>query len=192
MSASPVDDFLPEIFEREAKGYLADALAIPAVILASFRMDREQSLRAARHVASIFEQSYLGGVLKVVGMVQDRKLYGYALVFVDPRAPDAPVYLHKIYVPEAYRGIGIGSQMLECIRETWADVALLCPPHRIAFYKAQGFTEHGREPLQDDKFVLSRDLYNDLTLMSNSTTNTSAPIFLLNDDDLYAAMGIPR
>ncbi|HEK3716940.1 TPA: hypothetical protein ACWLUJ_005795 [Pseudomonas aeruginosa] len=85
---SAIDEFLPEIFDREAKGYLMDALTIPAVAIQSFSMDEAQARAAVTFVADIFKEVYLQGGLKVLGMIEDHVLYAYALVFAEPNAPD--------------------------------------------------------------------------------------------------------
>lgn len=189
---NPIDEFLPEIFEREAKGYLADALAIPAVAMKSFALDEAQSLAAVVFVADIFKEIYLQGGLKVVGMVQNGTLFAYALVFVQPNSPHMPVYLHKIFVMKQYRGQGIGRQMMESMMGEFGAIALLCPFNKIGFYQGLGFAEMGYDRPNDENFRLSRHLYSDLALMTNNTEAVKAPFFLLNDNDLHGALGLGR
>ena len=189
---NPIDEFLPEIFEREAKGYLADALTIPAVALESLALDEAKSLAAVAFVANIFKEVYLQGGLKVVGMVQDGMLFGYALVFAHPNAPHMPVYLHKIFVMKQYRGQGLGRQLMESMMDAFGAIALLCPIDKIGFYEGLGFVEMGYDRPQDENFRLSQHLYSDLVLMTNNAEANMAPFFLLNDNDLYGALGLKR
>lgn len=187
---NPIDEFLPEIFEREAKGYLTDALTIPAVVMRSFALDEAQSLAAVAFVANVFREVYQQGGLKVAGLVQDRTLYGYALVFAQPNAPHLPVYLHKIFVMEQYRGQGLGRQMMESMMDAFGAIALLCPPDKVGFYKRLGFVAMEYDRPQDANFRLSQHLYSDLVLMTNNIEAGMAPFFLLNDNDLYGALGM--
>jgi len=189
---NPIDEFLPEIFEREAKGYLTDALTIPAFAMESFALNEAQSLAAVAFVADIFKEMYQKGGLKVAGMVQDRMLFGYALVFAHPNEPHLPVYLHKIFVMEQYRGKGLGRQMMESLTDALGSIALLCPLDKIGFYKGLGFVEMGYDRPQDANYRLSQHLYSDLVLMTNNDEASTAPFFLLNDNDLYGALGLKK
>lgn len=189
-STNPISEFLPEIFEREAKGYLADALTIPAIAIESLALDEVQSLAAVDFVSNIFMEVYQQGGLKIAGMVQDRVLYGYAMVFAQPNAPHMPVYLHKIFVMEQFRGQGLGRQMMESLADEFGAIALLCPFDKIGFYEALEFEQMEYERPQDENFRLSQSLYNDLVLMTNKAEAGSAPFFLLNDNDLYGALGL--
>lgn len=191
-STNPIDEFLPEIFEREAKGYLADALTVPVVAIHSFGMEEAQALAAVDFVAGIFREVYQHGGLKVLGMVQDHILYGYALVFAEPNAPHLPVYLHKIFVMEQYRGQGLGRQMMESMLEYFGSMMLFCPTSKVNFYERLGFVEQEYSRPQDPKFNLSQHLYSDLVLMTNNADADMAPLFLLNDNDLYGALGLKR
>lgn len=189
---SPIDEFLPEIFDREAKGYLMDALAIPAVAIQSFSMDEAQARAAVTFVADIFREVYLQGGLKVLGMIEDHVLYAYALVFAEPNAPELPVYLHKIFVMEQYRGNGLGRHLMEAMLEAFGSMALFCPADKVIFYASFGFVEQGHSRPKDPKFTLSDHLYSDLVLMTNNADADTAPLFLLNDNDLFGALGLKK
>lgn len=187
---NPIDEFLPEIFEREAKGYLVDALTIPTVATHSFGMDEAQAHAAVTFVADIFKEVYQQGGLKVLGAIENRILYGYALVFAEPNAPELPVYLHKIFVMEQYRGQGLGRQLMEAMLETFGSMTLLCPADKVSFYASLGFVEQGYSRTQDPNFKLSKHLYSELVLMTNAPDAGMASLFLLNDKDLFGALGL--
>lgn len=190
MGTESADRFLPEIFEREAKGYLADALSIPAFAMQTFDLDESQTKASIAYVSAIFREVYSYGGLRIIAMAQDGTLYGYSLVFIHPNAPEMPVYLHKIFVLEQYRGHGIGRQMMDSIITSFSGIALFCQEEKVDFYEQFGFVCMEYERPQDDRFSLSQYLYSDLVLMTNKEDSSRAPFFLLNDDDLYGALGL--
>lgn len=106
-----VESFLPSIFENDAKGILSDLLGQPGLAMHFMGFSEAQTLQAIRHVVGILEECYRAGHLKIAISHDDGRLYGYAMFFVHPD-PAMPRYLHKIFVFKAFRGHGIGSQLL--------------------------------------------------------------------------------
>jgi GNAT superfamily N-acetyltransferase len=187
---SSIDAYLPQIFEWEAKAYLSDLLSLPTMALHCFSLSEEQSNDAIVSVSRIFEEMHSRGELQVAGMPYDGELLAYALVFSVPGETELAVYLHKIFVLPQYRRNGIGSALMEGLLGSFQQVALLCPPDKVAFYQSVGFNPVEYERPHDANFMLSHDLYAELVLMTNYGSEGSAPFFRLNDVDLSRALGL--
>lgn len=59
-----------------------------------------------------------------MGFTNEENLFGYALIFGNP-SENFPLYCHKIYVYEQYRGNRLGSKMLAEILAFPNEVGLL-------------------------------------------------------------------
>ncbi|MGD8106391.1 GNAT family N-acetyltransferase [Pantoea sp. FN0302] len=86
----------------------------------------------------------------IFGFTNEGTLFGYALIFAHP-SQDLPLYCHKIYVYEQYRGHKIGSKLLAAILDFPNEVGLLCSSDLVPFYESAGMYFKGNftPPLSD-------------------------------------------
>lgn len=180
-----VETFLPTIFENDAKGILSDLLGQPGLAMHFMGFSEAQTLRAVRHVVGILEECYRAGHLKIAISHENGRLYGYAMFFVHPD-PAMPRYLHKIFVFNSFRGHGIGSQLLGGVLDDSQGTCLLCSDDLVSFYERAGLEFKGifTPPAARQGFALTRDMYADLALMGSPGAEGTAPVFMLNDDDI--------
>ena len=185
------DLFLDEIMDIEAKGLFKD-LTNNINLFANF-LDFEKSdyERSIGYIKKVLLECYSSGNLRLGAYQSEGQLFGYALLFVNPQSK-SNTYLHKIFVYEKYRNNGIGTQLLKGITQSGEKVSLLCPKNKISFYEENGFNYLKPFVVSDnDNFKLSKGFYADLHLMSTEKNLSSAPIFLLNDQDLnYITAGV--
>lgn len=186
-----IGTFLPQILENEAKGILSDLAIQPNLAFEFMDFTLDDTRRAIKHVVGIFEECFHEGHLKVIVSHADGTLYGYALVFILP-VKGMAAYCHKIFVYEAYRGRGIGRQMLSGVLGGFPEVCLICSPELCSFYTKAGLSYKGDFSVSQNQsmFTLSSGLYEGLSIMSTVDTTGQEPMFLLNDDDVRALLTI--
>lgn len=185
-----IDTFLPQILENEAKGLLQDLLVQPLLAMQFLGFSEEATERAIKHVASILEECYRTGHLKIVMSHENGRLYGYALLFVHPD-PSFPRYCHKIFIYPQFRGHGLGSQILAMLIEDPRGISLLCGYDLVAFYEKAGLEQKAfAAPGERQGFALTQGMYADLTLMESSGAGSAAPIFMLNDEDVKQLLAL--
>ncbi len=176
--------FLDEILDLEAQGIFQDLSANINLLPRLINFDRTQIKDAIFYIKSILSECYRTGNLRFGAYQAEEKLLGYVLLFVNPISKSS-TYLQKVFVHEEYRNRGIGTYLLNGISNSNEQVALLCPKDKINFYKNNGFNYVKPFSLPNtDNFRLSLGFYSDLHLMSTEKEESSAPIFLLNDNDL--------
>lgn len=187
-----VDKFLPDIFDIEAGALLKDAMGAPS-LLPLFLMGQENEdiahkavERAKAYLVGVLQECYDLGHLKILAHSDGETAYGYALLFAHPGQPELPLYMHKIYVHEQYRGQGMGSAMLTALEGHESGVTLLCHGNLTPFYEARGYEVkgiYGDQPTPDHMSDTA-GIYSGLTLMTNGKAKTTASaIFMLNNDD---------
>lgn len=181
-------ELIAKVFDLESKGILADLSSCPELFTQFLGFDESQVKGGISYVAEVLKECFDAGHLKVAMVQNDGQLYGYALVFI-LSTPSYPAYLQKVFVKEAYRNNGIGSGLLNTIIESVGNIALLCPSDKVSFYEKNGFNYCQSYKTPDsENFRFSKWLYRDLVLMSNCPNSFSAPIFLLNDQDINAIL----
>lgn len=180
-----IDAYRPMILENEAKGILHDLLAQPALAMQFMGFSKEATNKAIKHVQGILEDCYRVGHLKVAVSHDGGRLYGYALLFEHPDAA-VPRYCHKIFVYERFRGHGIGTQILQMLVGDSRDTYLLCRSELVPFYERAGLELKGSftAPGAHDGFALTKDLYANLMVMGSPGGDGTAPVFMLNDEDV--------
>ncbi|HBO5514577.1 TPA: GNAT family N-acetyltransferase [Pseudomonas aeruginosa] len=188
-----IDTFLPAILENDAKGILQDLLAQPGLAMQFLGFSEEETLKAIKHVQGILEECYRAGHLKVAISHEEGRLYGYALLFIHPD-PAFPRYCHKIFVYEQYRGHGIGSQMLKMLLDDPRSTCLLCRNDLVPFYERAGLELKGDfvAPGAQQGFALTNGLYTDLVIMGTPGGGSTAPVFMLNDQDVKQLLALTR
>ncbi|ENX5722587.1 GNAT family N-acetyltransferase [Salmonella enterica] len=145
-------------------------------------------LKAARsYIIDVFEECYRVGHLRIMGFTNEENLFGYALIFGNP-SENFPLYCHKIYVYEQYRGNRLGSKMLAEILAFPNEVGLICQSALVPFYESAGMHFKGNytTPSVVSGFTKTRGMYAGLCLMSTekSESSNAVPIFMLNDNDI--------
>lgn len=181
-------ELIAKVFDLESKGILGDLSSSPELFTQFLGFDESQVRGGISYVVGVLKECFDAGHLKVAMSQNDGHLFGYALFFILP-TPGYPAYLQKIFVKEAYRNKGIGSGLLNTIIESVGNIALLCPQDKVSFYEKNGFNYCQPYKTPDsENFRFSKWLYRDLVLMGNSPDGFSAPIFLLNDQDINAIL----
>ncbi len=180
------ENLIQEIFEMEARGILSDLAVSPRLIGMFWFMDEEGQQKAIKHIVSILNECHHLGHLQTLILSDEERqsLCGYALLFSLP-LPEAPKYLQKIYLKEEFRGGGLGSLLLNQLKEAEPNITLLSSSKNIKFYEKNGFQLLGDFTVpKNDNFSFSQGLYSDLYVMSTHSESQAAPIFLINDDDI--------
>lgn len=180
-----IEAFLSQIFENDAKGLLADLLVQPELAMRFMGFSEADTTKAISHVVGILEECYREGHLKVAVSHEDGRLYGYSIFFVHPD-PTMSRYCHKIFVFEPYRGIGVGTQLLNGVLDFAQGTCLLCSHDLIPFYERAGLEFKGEftPPTGQQGFALTRGLYADLAIMGSRGFGGVSPVFMLNDRDI--------
>jgi GNAT superfamily N-acetyltransferase len=180
-----IDSFRPMILENEANGLLLDLLAQPSLAMQLMGFSKETTLKAIKHLQNILEECYQAGHLKIATGHEDGCLYGYALLFIHPD-PNVPRYCHKIFIYQEYRGLGIGSKMLQMLLNDSQDTYLLCRNELVPFYERAGMQRKGDfvPPSAHEGFALTNSLYAGLVVMGSPGGDGTAPVFMLNDEDV--------
>lgn len=185
-ATNEMEPYLPSIFENEANGIVQDLTFTPALMGVMMFASEEEVKAARNYIITIFEECYRAGHLRIMGAGDEGVLFGYALLFRNPLA-NYPLYCHKIFVYEQYRGNGIGSQLLRGVLALSNQVGLICAPDLVPFYESAGMHFKGNfNTPSDANFTKTRGLYAGLCVMStnNSSETTDLPIFMLNDSDI--------
>lgn len=185
-AAKEIAPHLPAILENEADGILQDLIGTPTLMGMMMFASEEEIKAARRYIIGIFEECYLVGHLRIMGVTNEGSLLGYALIFGHPTEKYS-LYCHKIYVYEEYRGYGIGSQMLRGILDLPNEVGLICSADLVPFYESAGMHFKGNFTVPSDtSFTKTRGMYAGLCVMStyNSDDVNNIPIFMLNDHDI--------
>ena len=177
------DCFIEDIFKSEANAILQDLMVSTKLMKYFVSFNQEKIDKSILYIKNIFEEFYNMGILKVLKYQANETLYGYALYFIYPQ--NNHMYLHKIFVFEKYRKQGMGTIMLNKLCENDFKITLVCPNNKINFYNNQGFNFIQPFSLpKTDEYKLSENLYQGLSLMSNSTQQDNGTIFLLDDIDI--------
>ncbi|WP_059229125.1 GNAT family N-acetyltransferase [Escherichia albertii] len=185
-STNEIVPHLPLIFENEANGIIQDLACTPS-LMGMMMFATEEELKAARsHIIDVFEECYRAGHLRIMGFTNEGQLFGYALIFGHPSG-NLPLYCHKIYVYEQYRGNGIGSKILAEILAFPNEVGLICQSALVPFYESAGMHFKGNyttPPVAN--FTKTRGMYEGLCVMSTNKTGkiNGIPIFMLNNRDI--------
>ncbi|EHK2845783.1 GNAT family N-acetyltransferase [Escherichia coli] len=185
-SANEIVPHLPLIFENEANGILQDLAYTPS-LMGLMMFPTEEELKEARsYIINVFEECYRAGHLRIMGFTNEENLFGYALIFGHPSG-NFPLYCHKIYVYEQYRGNGLGSNILAEILAFPNEVALICQSDLVPFYESAGMHFKGNYTTPSvANFKKTRGMYEGLCLMSTekNANSNGVPIFMLNDNDI--------
>lgn len=178
--------FLKKIFDREASGIMQDLLGLPVLMSGLMFADESSIERVKEYIFNIFLHCYQRGEIQVAISNNEDQLIGYAVIFMAPQQYDFPVYCHKIFVYEEYRGNGIGTGLIKMVLQNPKGVCLLCHHELIPFYVSVGMEHMATYSAPEDSlFEHTRNLYNGLDVMvSNYKGTEGAPIFMLNDNDI--------
>ncbi len=184
--------FMDEIFDIESRGMFSDISMSSELLFDFMGFNETQINHALSYIKSVLKECYDGGHLRVAISHNEHELHGYAMMFVHPDKSYAN-YLHKIYVHDKYRGNKVGDGILKSLLESSPNTTLLCSPDKIKFYEKYGFSLIQKFSMpESDEFILSKELYSDLYLMSNNEETLEAPIFFLNDIDLKNMAHVPE
>ena len=172
-----------EIFGIEAKGLLQDLMLNTVLVQYHKDMDINKMNQIIDYIKNIFKKY---DKLKQIHLLTDfnsHTLCGYSLSFIHNESNS--LYLHKIYVQEAYRKKGIGTKILKELQSYNCKITLLCSKKTEQFYIKNKFYFIESFPISKyEDYKLSRKIYNGLSIMSNINENNNVPIFLLKDIDI--------
>jgi GNAT superfamily N-acetyltransferase len=168
---------------------LADIKFSPFMMPFLMDFDEEMHKKAIQHIINVLKECHSLGHLQVAISYEDKDMYGYALWFISQN--NDATYLHKIFVHEQYRNHKLGTGLLKSMCDRSNNIYLLCASDKIGFYERNSFKfiQIFDTPDHED-FKLSKGLYSELSVMSNSENPIEAPIFLLNDKDLRTIVGL--
>lgn len=182
---SSIKKFLPGIFDMEAKGIMLDLIGSPVMMAAMMFATKAQVNVVGEYITGVIEECYRTGGLKVLGYNNEDTLYGYAILTGQPKLGPM-LYCHKIFVFEAFRGHGVGTQLLSGVLNMGQPVGLLCREKLIPFYESAGMKNKGLfNPPDGAGFDKTRDMYTGLFKMAScDECPDGMPVFMLNDRDV--------
>ncbi|MBA6385186.1 GNAT family N-acetyltransferase [Colwellia sp. BRX10-6] len=183
------DFFLESIFKFEAQRMLRDILSFTFMKSSLNELNEDKKLAAINYIIDILKECHSVGDLEVLIENEDRKLKGYGLLFLFPDIN--ATYLHSIFIVEQYRKKGLGTKLLNKIKDLKFGAHLICDNSKISYYEQNGFryVEPVQAPKGDD-FKISKNLYRGLSIMTSSKSAIGSPIFFLNDQDLNTIAGL--
>jgi GNAT superfamily N-acetyltransferase len=181
--------FLESIFKFEAQRMLSDILDFTFMKSLLNEFNEEKKLAAIKYIIDILKECHSVGDLKVLIESEGDKLQGYGLLFLFPQIN--ATYLHSIFIVEQHRKKGLGTKLLNKIKDLNIGAHLICDDSKISYYEQNGFryVEPVQAPEGDD-FKISKNLYRGLSIMTSSKDAIGSPIFFLNDQDLSIIVGL--
>ncbi|MDA0385802.1 GNAT family N-acetyltransferase [Vibrio owensii] len=180
---------IDEILAFEAERILKDITDFTCLKSVIQGFDTLQKANAISYIIGVFKECYAVGDLEIHVESDGGVLKGYALLFVFHQINS--VYLHSLFVKNNYRGQGIGTKLLNVIKNRGLDAYLLCDYTKNKYYENRGFSflNMVAPPVGDD-FKVSKYLYHSFSIMTNAKGSNQAPIFYLNDTDLRIISGM--
>jgi GNAT superfamily N-acetyltransferase len=183
------EKFYEDIFTFEALRILDDIEKYTCLnsLINDFTEDKKAA--AIKYIVGVFKECLSVGDLDVLIDSDSDVLKGYALLFVLPQYKST--YLHSIFVVKQFRNKGVGTKLLNKIKDHELDAYLLCDYQKIGYYEKNGFKYVNKVyPPTGDNFKISQYLYHSLSIMTVAKHSREIPIFYFNDQDLRIITGL--